>query len=568
MKAFVVPYAYPEECTWAEEYFPKNSIAALPVCDKPIVAYILDELSRLGISEVMVLDHHYDRHLAGFIGDGSKWGLTVIYTGSDAFKSEEELCHRHDAFIGHEGVVFVLGNTIIRQRISSLQKYYDLNMALLQDQHDCVLPGYSAEPGVFIGSDVVLQNNADVTGPVCLGDGVNVGRSAKISKSVLGSGCVIDRGAKIHESIIFPNTYIGKHIETIGKIISGSRIIDPSTGGCIDLAGDGISESLDANARHTVSLPASAYDLHSYSYTGLDDSQTNEQLASVLSALAHDIASLDFPRLAGVYLGGGYGRGEGGAPLYNDLDFFPLVHDLQNEEEREEIQVALNALGFSYGMKLGIHVDFCRPKTRSDFKKDERRIMIQEFIRGNKAIYGESSMLSFIKEYPPEDIHVSEGLRLLVNRGMGLYLAQESDDQGFINRNINKAVLGSGDAILVAERRYRWNCREREKELGNDEYSRAVAFKFHPVGEPNVSWEVARLYWLYASEKVMLARSKELEKRTLRSAVRYIYRTHRVGPLLQLGLDPLMRIFIALKQALEEKKTLSPEIINDWKIFN
>ena len=48
------------------------------------------------------------------------------------------------------------------------------------------------------------------------------------------------------------------------------------------------------------------------------------------AAIGREIDALALPRLAGVVLGGGYGRGEGGARghgLYNDLDFFAITED-------------------------------------------------------------------------------------------------------------------------------------------------------------------------------------------------------------------------------------------------
>ncbi|GEM_PF-969749 len=568
MKAIVVPYAYPEECSWADEFFPRRSIAFLPVCGKPMIAYALDELTQQGVSEVLVLDNHYDRRLADFLHDGQTWGMKIIYTGCDEFKTQENTAQRHSAFIGQDQVTFVLGNTIAGKKISSLESFFYLNMSLIKDPRGCILPGYSAEPSVFIGTNVKIQHNADVSAPVFLGDKVIVGRNAKVKFAVLGDGCAIGRGAKILRSIIFPNTYIGKHIELIGKIVAGSRIVDPFTNAYVDLAGDGISEVVDAPEGVYLSFPAPLSELRTYKYTGIGDAKTDDLLATTLADLARDIASLDLPHLAGVYLGGGYGRGEGGAPLYNDLDFFPLVYDLQNEEEREEIQVALNALGISYGLKLGISVDFCRPKTRGDFKKDERRLMIQEFIRGNKPIFGDSKSLDFLKEYPSEELPASEILRMLVNRGMGLYLARDSQDQNFVNRNINKAVLGSGDAILMAQRRYRWKCDDRVKELGNDLYTRAAAFKFHPTGKNDIPWKDALGYWLEAAETAMNLRGKEIGGRTLRNALRYIYRRHRIGSFFHLGQDPLLRVFVALKNALVNNTSLPHKFISDWETFN
>ena len=57
-----------------------------------------------------------------------------------------------------------------------------------------------------------------------------------------------------------------------------------------------------------------------------------------------------------------------------------------------------------------------------------------------------------------------------MNRGMGLILAGEhlrdhSFDYNFILRNMNKAVLGGMDAVLIVSKRYKWRLEERLSEV-------------------------------------------------------------------------------------------------------
>ena len=567
MKAIYVPYARPEDCAWAQDPFPHQSIAALPVCGKPIIGYVMDELYHLGVTETMVLDGRYDQKLATYLGDGSKWGMKLIYVGGGDCGDEATLRQRHSAFIGGERTIFMFGNRIVGRQINSLKAYYDINMELLRERHACVIPGYSAEPGVYIGSDVIIRPGADVKGPVSLGDGVDIARGAVVHPyTVLGEKCVVDRGARIGESVIFAGTYVGKHVEFIRKIVSGSRVIDPFSGAYVDLDGDGISESVEGEAK-VAAMPVPHQELALRNYTGVSDARVNAELADILAEIARDVAALNLPKIIGVYLGGGYGRGEGGSPLYNDLDFFPLVRDL-TEPERSEIQVALDALGMAYGMRLGIHVDFCRPKTKSDFKKDERRIMIQEFIRGNVPIIGHGDSLDFLTAFEPEDLPPMEAVRTLVNRGMGLYLARDSEDPAFVKRNINKAVLGSGDAVLVAKRQYRWSVVERARTLKDDDYTRAVELKFRPTGEAAVTWEAARSIWLFAVRKVLLVRGFDLRQWSFKEGVRYVVRRRRLGRILDFGLDPLLRILMPLEKAISDGTALDPEVMKDWHTFN
>ena len=49
-----------------------------------------------------------------------------------------------------------------------------------------------------------------------------------------------------------------------------------------------------------------------FHYTGIGDPAAEELLNRALPRIGRDIAALHLNGVAGVYLGGGYGRGEGG----------------------------------------------------------------------------------------------------------------------------------------------------------------------------------------------------------------------------------------------------------------
>ena len=72
-------------------------------------------------------------------------------------------------------------------------------------------------------------------------------------------------------------------------------------------------------------------------------------------------------------------------------------------------------------------------------------------------------------------ISLSEATRLLYNRCSGLLLAREllargqlsENDSDFIGRNLAKASLALGDAMLVMARQYHWSARVRSERLAN-----------------------------------------------------------------------------------------------------
>ncbi len=291
----------------------------------------------------------------------------------------------------------------------------------------------------------------------------------------------------------------------------------------------------------------------------------------MLALVAKDIAALNLPRLKGVYLGGGYGRGEGGSPFYNDLDFFVLT-DNASEIEKDDIAVALDVIAMAYSPQFGdgFHVDFCRAKNRADFRKDEDRVMIQELLRGFVPIFGKAESLSFLHLREASALPITEATRYLVNRGMGLLMARRGGETVFSRVNVNKAILGAGDAMLVAEGRYDWDIRRRAAALASPSYDRAVAFKFKPVGAV-ASWEDAAKIWIDAVDAVISTRRRDIFRRSVRQTLRWLKRRHTFGDPKTFGMDALTRILLPMRALVSEGRFGQPipgEMMKDWEVFN
>ena len=212
-----------------------------------------------------------------------------------------------------------------------------------------------------------------------------------------------------------------------------------------------------------------------------------------------------------VCLGGSYGRGEGGVRqdpqngiLYNDLDFFVFARKTEHGAEK-----LLHEIAEKYEKQLKVDVDFSRIMSATEIRSNSRRLMMQELKRGYRLICGEDLLAEYLPELPAEQLPFSEACRLLLNRGMGLLLAgeqiaNESDETDFILRNIYKAVLGAGDAMLISQNMYRWGVAARLELIESSElpenykelYREAAAFKRapHRTQKPDMKsfWNTAR----------------------------------------------------------------------------
>lgn len=314
-------------------------------------------------------------------------------------------------------------------------------------------------------------------------------------------------------------------------------------------------------------------------YVAFDAPEADAIVAEAIREIGAEITALKLHNLRGVVLGGGYGRGEGGVMpdgrLSNDLDFYVVVADGTSAADAAAgISAPLEEISRRWTEKLGVDVDFCQPKTPWRIRHDQERLMIQELLSGYFDVAGEPGEKLFegIRRRKPSELPWIEAARLLLNRGAGLLLAAESHEARFIARNINKAVLGAGDARLMAAHRYTWRATDRATTLNEALYSRALDWKFRPQAEAPCRIDEARECWLAAANEILAAPEAHgcEARRSPFHAARWLMRRRSLGPLpfSTFALDPTLRVFLAIRHALETGANFSTSLRRDWQIFN
>lgn len=308
------------------------------------------------------------------------------------------------------------------------------------------------------------------------------------------------------------------------------------------------------------------------------DSPAMDRLVEeTVASVGAEISALAVPKLRGVVLGGGYGRGEGGVfvgedgseRLSNDLDFYVVAEDGSSDAEIAAIGEALSPVSRKWTERLGIDVDFCTAKTPWRLRHDQDRVMIQELLHGYVDVAGlkGEELFAGVERREQDAFPWMEAARLLMNRGAGLVMAMESDDEAFIVRNINKCILGAGDARLIARGQYRWKALDRAEVLGDDLYSSAVRWKFRPSAGAICTWETARKAWLDAEAEVMDC-GDDSRRRSLYSAVRWVVRRRSFGEIGTIGQDPVVRVLARMAEVVKARAPFPPDLMEDWKIFN
>ena len=303
-----------------------------------------------------------------------------------------------------------------------------------------------------------------------------------------------------------------------------------------------------------------------------------------------------------VCLGGSYGRGDGGVRqdqengiLYNDLDFFVFAREKSSDADK-----LLKEVAEKYEKELKVDVDFSAVMSVNDIRKNAKRLMMQELKRGYHLVCGEDLPAEYLPELPADKLPFSEACRLLVNRGMGLLLAGEkilnnSDDTDFIMRNIYKAVLGAGDAMLIAKNMYCWKIADRldliEKsdmpEIYKNLYREAVEFKRtpHRKKKPDMKsfWNVVRDFFKAAAVRCsedkkdlhsgICCRCAENGELSLKNFIKYCiksrslplmgWRHYTMPAVAVLAID----VYLALNK-MPEKIDRQGKLYRQWLIFN
>jgi len=250
-------------------------------------------------------------------------------------------------------------------------------------------------------------------------------------------------------------------------------------------------------------------------------------------------------RLQALVLGGGYGRGEGGVLResggdrpYNDLEFYVAVRGNRHVNELR-YRRGLEALGHILTHLADVEVEF-KITSLSEIAGSPVSMFSYDLAAGHRLLWGGPGWERATAHHHREEaIPAAEASRLLMNRGSGLLFARlrlESDPftaaaADFVQRNIAKAQLACGDAILAERGNYHWSCRERHRRLGElpaperppdfeailRDHASGVKFKLHPqCAGPDGAPDRSKLAAAHAEiTKRLLALWMNLESRRL-----------------------------------------------------
>ena len=122
--------------------------------------------------------------------------------------------------------------------LTDVQAYYELNMRLVRGEIiRYVPPGFGGRDGAYIGSNVIIPPSVELRPPLIIGNDCRIHPMAVIGPdTVIGNGVIVDRQTEISGSVIMDDTYLGRNLEIMDRVVNGSRLIAPDDGMVMDLA--------------------------------------------------------------------------------------------------------------------------------------------------------------------------------------------------------------------------------------------------------------------------------------------------------------------------------------------
>ena len=113
----------------------------IPVANKPMLFYAIEDLKNSGINDIGIIVGHTDervKNIKDTVGDGSNWGVKITYIFQDAPRGIAHAISLAKDFIGNESFVTYLGDNLIKGGINSYVENFkasDCDAGILLAKH-------------------------------------------------------------------------------------------------------------------------------------------------------------------------------------------------------------------------------------------------------------------------------------------------------------------------------------------------------------------------------------------------------------------------------------------------
>ena len=100
----------------------------LPIANKPMSQYALEDLKKTGIKDVaIIIGDVYPEKVKEYYGDGSKFGIKITYIFQDKPKGIAHAISLCKDFIGNDKFIVYLGDNVLRKNLIDYTKKFEIS---------------------------------------------------------------------------------------------------------------------------------------------------------------------------------------------------------------------------------------------------------------------------------------------------------------------------------------------------------------------------------------------------------------------------------------------------------
>src|SRR5579862_3292952 len=102
----------------------------VPILNRPVMEYLVDLLKQHGFDEIMVNLHYLGDKIESYFGDGSKWGVKILWEHEDKLWGDAGSVKRAEDFFQNETFLVIGGDDLTDMDLSKLLKAHRDKKAL------------------------------------------------------------------------------------------------------------------------------------------------------------------------------------------------------------------------------------------------------------------------------------------------------------------------------------------------------------------------------------------------------------------------------------------------------
>lgn len=281
MKAIII--LRQDKRQWTEPLFPNVHPAMVPVCNKPLLEYLIDFMVLSRCKSISIHMETPSGQIQDYFGNGERFGIRMSYWTTEKGATIDTIIDENDLYadgssfplIIIDGLFFIhydksnfnlawiqdldtgilascsSGNMFIApslrdlrnisrvkpgipfslSTLKNLDDLYWITMEILgAEQKHYVLPGYQEISEIISGKNVRMGSGVNIKPPVILGNNVKIQDNVCLGPhAVVGNNVILDENSTLEKSILFSNTYVGSGLVIFEKIVNGDKMMDIKT---------------------------------------------------------------------------------------------------------------------------------------------------------------------------------------------------------------------------------------------------------------------------------------------------------------------------------------------------